>query len=315
MIEQGVISRQDGAAESAHHVMEMQRQRLVGATIEVAYEQGVSAVTIGTICRRAGLSRRTFYDIFSDRQGCLEAVFQYAARHTVEAVQDAAGDERDWRSRIRAGLTGLLYLFDSEPGLARFLIVEALSAGERTLQARAHLLEQATETVDAGRAHAKTPPPPLTAEAVVGAITGVLHGRFLQRDPRPLSELAGALTAIVIQPYLGTAAAQRELKHLATIPAPRRPLLPSDPFKDLPIRLTYRTARVLVSIGRAPGSSSRQIADAAGISDQGQVSRLLNRLARTGLIQDDGIGPSKGLPRSWTLTQHGQHILRATGQA
>jgi DNA-binding MarR family transcriptional regulator len=90
--------------------------------------------------------------------------------------------------------------------------------------------------------------------------------------------------------------------------------LPSDPFKDLTIRLTYRTARVLSSIAAAPGASSKQVGAASGIGDDGQVSRLLTRLQRHGLIEDSGIGPAHGMPRAWSLTQRGEGVLQAVGR-
>jgi hypothetical protein len=71
---------------------------------------------------------------------------------------------------------------------------------------------------------------------------------------------------------------------------------------------------VLSSIAESPGSSSRQVADASGITDPGQISRLLNRLRTSGLIQDDGVGPTKGMARAWSLTERGEGILQATGQ-
>jgi DNA-binding MarR family transcriptional regulator len=120
--------------------------------------------------------------------------------------------------------------------------------------------------------------------------------------------------ALIVHPYLGSAAARRELQ-MTTIAEPiRARRLPADPFKDLPIRLTYRTALVLSSIAQAPGASSKQVADASGITDAGQISRLLTRLKRNDLIQDTGIGPTKGHARAWTLTQRGEHILQATTQ-
>jgi hypothetical protein len=149
----------------------------------------------------------------------------------------------------------------------------------------------------------------LTAEGVVGAVFSVIHARVY--DARPLVELTGALTAMIVEPYLGPVAAKRELERPAETLKRSKPRLPSDPFKDLPIRLTYRTARVLSSIAETPGASSKQIALASGISDDGQTSRLLTRLQKHDLIQDNGIGPTHGMPRAWTLTPRGQNILHA----
>src|ERR1700728_2835228 len=308
----------DRAGREGVHVAEMQRRRWLSATVEIAYERGVGALTVATICKRSGLSRKTFYDIFEEREDCLRATFEDAMEQVTRVVREAVSGDLSWRERVRAALQGLLSFFDSEPGVGRLLIVEALGAGHQTLEARKRGIAQIISFIDQGRTETKTgrEPPPLTAEATVGAVFSVIHARMLEDDSQPLIELTGPLMATIVQPYLGSAAARKELERPATVskqPMPRR--LPADPFKDLPIRLTYRTARVLSSIGDTPGASSKQVADASGIIDPGQVSRLLSRLQRFGLIHDTGIGPTKGQARSWTLTERGQHILQATGQA
>jgi hypothetical protein len=191
------------------------------------------------------------------------------------------------------------------------------------------VLAQIIAFVDLGREEAKASrqPSPLTAEGVVGAVFSVIHARMLdnrskkvtaspmsEHGPQPLVDLMGALTAIVVQPYLGHAAAQRMLDRPAPSPAPSTPRLPSDPFKDLSIRLTCRTTRVLTSIAAEPGASSKQVGAASGIGDDGQISRLLARLQKHDLIQDDGVGPTRGMPRAWSLTQRGERVLQAVGQ-
>ena len=77
------------------------------------------------------------------------------------------------------------------------------------------------------------------------------------------------------------------------------------------MRLTYRTVRVLMAVAEHPGASNRQVGVASGMNDQGQISKLLSRLHRLGLIANDGIGPAKGAPNAWTLTTKG-HAIHAT---
>jgi len=77
------------------------------------------------------------------------------------------------------------------------------------------------------------------------------------------------------------------------------------------MRITYRTVRVLIAIGSQPRASNREIATAAGIGDQGQVSKLLTRLEHLGLIRNDGIGHAKGAPNAWALTERGLEVERA----
>ncbi|MHB1537550.1 MAG: MarR family transcriptional regulator, partial [Solirubrobacteraceae bacterium] len=129
----------------------------------------------------------------------------------------------------------------------------------------------------------------------------------------PTSQLLGELMAIVVLPYLGAAAAGREARR--PLPPAPQPLLASgsDALRGLEIRLTYRTVMVLRAIAASEGASNRQIAAAAGIADQGQVSKLLARLARAGLIEN-AREPAAG-PRecnSWNLTATGLAVERAT---
>jgi DNA-binding MarR family transcriptional regulator len=119
--------------------------------------------------------------------------------------------------------------------------------------------------------------------------------------------LLGPLMGMIVLPYQGQAAAGREVAR----PAPRRrrpaPLL-SDPLRDVNMRLTYRTVRVLLAIAGNENASNREVADASGVSDQGQISKLLARLEHLGLIQNRGGGFVRGEPNAWRLTPKGEEI-------
>ena len=71
------------------------------------------------------------------------------------------------------------------------------------------------------------------------------------------------------------------------------------------MRLTYRTVRVLTFIGEHPGASNREIAEGAGIADQGQISKLLTRLERLQLVHNVGEGQIMGSSNEWYLTDRG----------
>jgi DNA-binding MarR family transcriptional regulator len=61
--------------------------------------------------------------------------------------------------------------------------------------------------------------------------------------------------------------------------------------------------------GRGSPPSNREIADAAGVSDQGQISKLLARLEHHGLLRNTG-RETQGSPYAWHLTLRGEEIVR-----
>jgi DNA-binding MarR family transcriptional regulator len=115
---------------------------------------------------------------------------------------------------------------------------------------------------------------------------------------------------MIVLPYLGPAAARKELARPAPKP-PRVSRAERNPLGELDMRLTYRTVRVLMAIAAQPGSSNRVVADTAEVTDQGQMSKLLARLHDIGLIENTGGGPAKGEPNAWTLTDKGWQIQEA----
>ncbi len=296
------------------HVTEIQRVRILAAMAEVASERGAGAASVAHVVARAGVSRRTFYDLFEDREDCFLATFDEAIAQAAVSVLPAYERQAGWRERTRAALLALLVFFEEQPALARLCVVEALAAGPRALERRALIVDALVRAVDEGRVGrpARVPePPPLAAEGAVGAVLSVVHRRLASGGAMPLTGLLGELMSAIVLPYLGVRAAQQELHKPAPQIKTRKHSPHGDPLEGLDMRLTYRTVRVLIAIGAQPGASNREIASAAGIADQGQVSKLLTRLDSLGLVRNDGVGHAKGAPNAWTLTPRGQEVERA----
>jgi hypothetical protein len=64
---------------------------------------------------------------------------------------------------------------------------------------------------------------------------------------------------------------------------------------------------------RGTDPSNREIAQGAGVADQGQMSKLLRRLEKAELIANHGEGQVRGEPNAWQLTARGQGVLHAVG--
>src|ERR1700704_6032816 len=97
------------------HVSEIQRMRILVAMAEVASERGAGSVTVAHVVARAGVSRRTFYDLFADREECFLAAFEEAIDRGGAQVIAAYEAGAMWRERMRAGLWALLVWLDEEP--------------------------------------------------------------------------------------------------------------------------------------------------------------------------------------------------------
>lgn len=291
-------------------VKSMQRTRLLSATLRQCAAMGSAELTVAGIVSAAGISRRTFYELFPDVKRCMLAMIEERLEVATGLAREAYRQPEGWSEQVRAGLGAVLTHFEREPDVARVLIVETLRAGpeaaalrRRTVTRLAAVLEQATAGAGPGAAVCS-----LTGQATVAAVLGVLHDRVSAQARPKLSTLLNELMCVIVAPYMGSAAARRQLRRAPRPPA-RGGSRRKDPLAQLPMRLTYRTMRVLLAIGQRPGESNRQIAVIAGIEDQGQASKLLSRLRLLGLAENRADGPKYGV-NAWSLTEAGLRVER-----
>ncbi len=315
----GVLRSRDGSRE---RVEGLQRRRLLAATVWVVDEVGYGGMTVAGVLARSRVSRKTFYEMFESREECFLAVFDIVVGQIAECVEPAWKAQASWHDRVHGTLSVLLRFFDDEPLLARLCVVHALQAGPNVRERRAEILTKLVEAVGEGWESALPAHSSqclggrLMAEGVVGAVFMIVHERLLEPAPAPLGALAGPLTSIVLQAYRGDEALPAEPAGPDPAVTPSavraRGLPPQDLFRHLDARLTNRTLEVLATIREHPGASNREIATGAGNVDQGQMSKLLARLARLELVRNTGAGQPAGAPNAWRLTAKGLAIESAT---
>src|ERR1700730_8986811 len=110
-------------------VTEIQRSRMLAAAVDAVEEVGYARMTVAQVISRARVSRKTFYDVFADREDCFLAAFEQAVSQAGVVMQEAYELEPGWRDGVRSGLAALLMFFEDDPRLARLSGVEALGAG------------------------------------------------------------------------------------------------------------------------------------------------------------------------------------------
>jgi AcrR family transcriptional regulator/DNA-binding MarR family transcriptional regulator len=313
------------------YLSEAQRSRLLGAAFAIVAEQGYRGMAVRAVAERAGVSSKTFYDLFEDREGCFLAAFEDGVEQLTALARPAYEAQRDWVESVRAGLAALLAFLDREPALCGLLLVEALGVGPRVLARRAEVLDRVARVVDGGREGAKDAGelPAMTAAGVVGAVCSMVHARLVERDieperdAEPLIGLLNELMATIVLPYRGREAAARELSRPAPeLPAPApEPEVESEAPAGLALpplpddyRLTVRRHAALAAVAElcAGGSEpcSREVRERAGIPYEGQLSHLMMDLEIRGLVENTRAG-AVGTRKAWRITARGRAVLDA----
>jgi AcrR family transcriptional regulator len=299
-------------------VIEIQRARILAAAVDAVEESGYAAMTVAAVIQRARISRKTFYEVFANRNECFAAVVEeiFARAYSVASASYAA--ESSWLAATRSALNSLLCLIDEEPRLARIWFVDAMAGPEAVRERKAQAMAVLVAAVDVGRgiASEKRQPPPLAGEATVGGISQIIYTRLVSGHKQPFVELLGPCMYLIVLPYLGVGRAKAELRRKPSLQKPRRKAADTrrhrESLRDMDLRLTYRTMRVMGAICEQPGVSNRTVAEESGIKDPGQISKLLSRLERLALIENRGLGQDHGASNAWHITPRGFELVRAT---
>jgi AcrR family transcriptional regulator len=178
---------------------------MLDATSRAVSELGYPSLTVAAILERAGVSRKTFYEHFSDKEECFLAAYDDVVHLLERGVADAFAQGDTWRERMRSGLGAFLNLLASEPAFARMCIVEVLAAGPNALQRRDAAMRMFRLYFEQGRREAVSGKdlPEIVPEAVVGAIYEVIYARVLSNRTHELPDLLPQLVYVALVPFLG----------------------------------------------------------------------------------------------------------------
>ena len=183
-------------------VHEVQRGRLIDAALEVVAEEGYVDATVHKILKRAGISRRTFYEIFTDKQGCFIAAYQEIADHMLAIVEVACRESGSPERRIENGLRALLQFAETEPKAAKTGIVEVMAAGAAARERRAQTMEQLTSLAanvleERGDSRAEAL---LRARVLTGGVHEIVYGALARGRLEGIAELADAVADSYLAP-------------------------------------------------------------------------------------------------------------------
>jgi AcrR family transcriptional regulator len=196
-------------------VVASQRSRLIDAMAQIVAEKGYLATTVADVVERAGVSRRTFYEQFADKEACFLAAYDAGLEAVLCRIGEAVevNPTAPWRERARAGVASFLALLASEPAFAQALQVEILTAGPAALERRAGMLVMfggIWRNVHE-RARAEEPALPALPDEVFTILSAgleeLVRDCIRTRGVEALPELADPILRAVMAIFGGTASA------------------------------------------------------------------------------------------------------------
>jgi AcrR family transcriptional regulator len=227
-------SRRPTGARAREQMRRQQRLRLALAMIAAIDADGYRATRVADVIARAGVSRKTFYEHFDNKQDCLLWTFDVITAELVRRVDEAFRETDGWRERIEAAIGALFGSALQNPGALRLSLLEVASVGPAGIERRERVIRRFERFLhDAlSLAPGEGTVPPAVVKAIVGGFNRVLYRRVPGGDA---SELGGLI---------------KDLTHWTAAYYPSPPAIIAEP------RRLSRAQREAIAIGggRAPGT-------------------------------------------------------------
>jgi AcrR family transcriptional regulator len=183
-------------------VQKIQRDRLMRAMAKTVAEYGYQETTVRRLLGRAGLSRRTYYELFEDKEDCYLAAYDEVVDHLMDVVADAFAEGESPEERIERGLRAFLEFCRDEPDIARMCIVEVLAAGPAARARRADTMERLASLMEDAlrelRGDAKLSK--LAAQGLIGGVHELIYTPIDHGETQDLPDLAEQIVATQVEP-------------------------------------------------------------------------------------------------------------------
>ena len=165
--------------------------------------KGYAATSVADVIGLAGVSRKTFYEHFSDKEDCFLAAYDHGAKATYEAMIAAAEGRRDWREILDAVLTTWLEFLDADLAFTRAYMVEFWAAGDAARERWKERRERTAGLLRVLHERARAEDPAIVPvsdtviAAVVGGVNRVVISRVLEEGDAPLTALKPELLRFI----------------------------------------------------------------------------------------------------------------------
>lgn len=185
-----------------------QRRRIHAGVAAAVSHYGYEHATVKRIIEPAGVSRRTFYELFAGREDAFLHAHEEALADLTARVSAATALRRSWAEKTASAISAALLLAVESPECGLLLAGGTPAAGPWAAHVHDQLLMRFAPGLSRGRQLSGEPKAPTLEEALLSGIAGVVAARLRAGRARELPGLAPALSELTLAPYLGIAAAR-----------------------------------------------------------------------------------------------------------
>lgn len=165
-----------------------QRDRILGALEAVMSEKGYLDTAVADVLKRAGVSRQTFYQLFSSKLDCFLAGYALRQATLIKAILEAPPAEGAPIERFGELLQTYLSVMAADPGLARLYLVGVYTAGPEAVAQRVALQQQFVDGV-AMVVGAQSEQERFACQALVAAVSTLVTHAVLDDDAKAVLDL------------------------------------------------------------------------------------------------------------------------------
>ncbi len=185
-----------GRGTPPEEVARSQRERLFGAMVAVVSEQGYEATRVTDLLELSGVSRKTFYEHFSDKQECFLAAVTALVEAGTAIMLRGYNAPGSWEKRVQTGLESFTHLLVAQPAAARVCFVEVYAAGEPAIALVERAFGEFEEVLRVAleETEDRAGMPEQIVRALIGGLRKVIHTRLHRGQEADLEGIASALT-------------------------------------------------------------------------------------------------------------------------
>lgn len=190
--------------------MQHQRDRILRAVVDVASVAGYGTMVVEDIISTAGVSRRTFYDYFPNKEAAFLDAYDQAVDQLRDRVSEGYAIDGSVYERTTSAVAALINTLADDPAMAEMGVVEVLAAGAEAIERRGRAMSRLATLITDGvqSTGGAEQMPPLTAETIAGGIHEVVYSRVLRGELEELRGMVPDLVYAIFLPYMGTSGAE-----------------------------------------------------------------------------------------------------------